>query len=270
VEVKADDFQYPLDKKTFEDPFVFYHGTSSSYSEYIEKKGWKLNQLPFDIKDVVKICDYFETLGYDEEANFAFSNLKSFSLGGDNIYVKFRPTSFSGGYWLARTYAGKLGGETMKNLFQAIQLLLEFTKNKEKRIAYVKKISIMGLEDYFQSLGITDIKKCIKNIENESLISKIHSDVTDIASKYKEIKKSFPVVYAVRIKKQDMQDDSGQFSNYWENDLDYTMGEKKNLVLEVCTKSNVLKDAIIARIDFPNGVAAFRADFPPLPLPWKK
>ncbi|MHA1278376.1 MAG: hypothetical protein ACTSRC_19075 [Candidatus Helarchaeota archaeon] len=43
---------YPLDQDIFEQSNVLYHGTSSVFCEKIEKRGWVINQQPFDINEI--------------------------------------------------------------------------------------------------------------------------------------------------------------------------------------------------------------------------
>ncbi len=56
------DVVYPLSKDVYEDLKILYHGTSNSYMERIEKKGWCKNDQPHDMKDIKYICEVFESL----------------------------------------------------------------------------------------------------------------------------------------------------------------------------------------------------------------
>jgi hypothetical protein len=56
---RPNDYFYPFEKSWYDDPYVLYHGTSSSYAEDIEQKGWKFKEKPYDINDFVKICKCF-------------------------------------------------------------------------------------------------------------------------------------------------------------------------------------------------------------------
>jgi len=100
------DYFYPFEKFWYDDPYVLYHGTSSSYADNIETTGWKFKEKPYDIHDFVTICNIFESLRWDgTDSNSGYSVLRSFTVGGDGIYVNSKPASFSQTYWTARNYS---------------------------------------------------------------------------------------------------------------------------------------------------------------------
>lgn len=61
------DIVYPLDKELFEDVNIVYHGTSSCFADNIAKNGWKINGHPYEIQDVVKVCNVFSAIDFSGE-----------------------------------------------------------------------------------------------------------------------------------------------------------------------------------------------------------
>ena len=66
----SNDLHYPLDKETYNDPTVYYHGTSKQFSTSIEEKGFHLKKV-YDQTDVANLYNafsapYFKKMNFEE------------------------------------------------------------------------------------------------------------------------------------------------------------------------------------------------------------
>ena len=107
------DLYYPLDKETYWDPAVYYHGTSKQFSTSIEKNGFHLEKV-YDKADVTELYNafaspYFQAMTF-EEMDYQKEDL-TFAMGGAS-----RCISFSGNYWTARSYSINPGGESIEHI----------------------------------------------------------------------------------------------------------------------------------------------------------
>ena len=56
------DVTYPFTRGIFEDLEVFYHGTSSIYTERLEEIGFQLGGVPYDMNDILRLCKSYEEI----------------------------------------------------------------------------------------------------------------------------------------------------------------------------------------------------------------
>ncbi len=109
---------YPLSRELFENTNIVYHGTSSSFTESIENRGWEINKPVYDIGDIKFLCDIYDSILYANSP--AYVVLRSFTLGVNNYHLDKKLPSFTQDYWIARNYAYNPGGETLRSLITAI------------------------------------------------------------------------------------------------------------------------------------------------------
>ena len=109
------DLYYPLDEKTYNDPAVYYHGTSKQFSTSIEKNGFHLEKVydPTDVSNLYNAFSspYFKTMNF-EEMDYQKEDL-TFAIGGASDSI-----SFTGNYWNARNYSTYRGGESIEHIFK--------------------------------------------------------------------------------------------------------------------------------------------------------
>ena len=111
-----EDKLFPLDKETYFDPAVYYHGTSRAFSSSIEKDGFKQNGHVYDMEDMAELYRIGEPM-YDtmpEEIQVYHGRLV-WTIGSGGQHIGNKPVSFSGNYWVARNYSIRNPGcETIK------------------------------------------------------------------------------------------------------------------------------------------------------------
>ena len=62
-----EDKVFPLDKETYFDPAVYYHGTSMAFSSSIEKNGFKRNAHVYDKADFVELFKAYDSPYFHEK-----------------------------------------------------------------------------------------------------------------------------------------------------------------------------------------------------------
>ena len=137
------DVVYPFDKEVFEDIGIFYHGTSSIYSERIEERGFTTDDIPYSIEDVLRVCESYDSVRF---AGFisggGYGVLKAFTLGALASHEsQVMPVSFALGYWSARRYARNAGGETIAHIIKAGYEFEELVGDPSKRQAHREHLS---------------------------------------------------------------------------------------------------------------------------------
>ena len=116
------DIRYPLDQLTFQRTDVFYHGTRSCFHECIDRQGWLINNLPYNIDQIVELCNLLISMGL-QDTN-AFRTLSIMTLGQRDFQGRVRP-SFTQNYWQALfPYALNPSGETITALLEGVEQLL--------------------------------------------------------------------------------------------------------------------------------------------------
>lgn len=247
------DNSYPFSKEWCDDQCIAYHGTSSVYSESIEKKGWQINGQTYDKEDFQKICKFFKDIAWYGETG-AVETLRSYTLDGKDEHVFAKPASFSQEYGTAKQYSGNIGGESINAAFLAIKDILDFIKDDKLQEEHRKYLEselkeLLDLQKECKNpeeliVEINYWKKCLDNfsinyLQNGKNIAK------DIIKKYEHIKKKhFPVIYVVRVKPEWFKDEYGE---YFEENSD-------DKALEMITKNDIPSTSIIARVNFPNTI----------------
>lgn len=286
--LKPSDIIYPLKREIFEDLNVAYHGTSSNYSEKIEKLGWKLNNAIYDMLDIKFVREKFDSLCYENSQGYVA--LRSWTLGDQNENIKRKRPSFASNYWTARNYARNNGGETLRFLFIAFNDFNNFINEKElvdnhwKKIkSELEKVNDIELK-YNQNLQINSKRNenfegyvrynkkryslALKNIVNKDYIKEIHDKFQIIKKKYNRyVETHCGVVYALRI-------EPDWFDNWIEPyhatcEIDGIQYSRTIKNVDLFAIKPIPPENIIAKIIFPNGVDYREFDsFQPLPLPW--
>lgn len=131
---------YPLKKEIFENRNICYHGTWNTFSNMIESKGWNINNIPYDMRDVKYICDVCENIGLNKETYYGVLNSFTLSLGRNNNQI-IKYASFSPNYWISRNFVGYRGGETITHILEATQEILNYNKTGDQEYTeMIKKI----------------------------------------------------------------------------------------------------------------------------------
>ena len=126
------DLYYPLDKETYNDPAVYYHGTSKQFSTSIEKSGFHLEKVydPMDVSNLYNAFStpYFKTMNF-EEMDYQKEDL-TFARGGASDSI-----SFSGDYWYARNYSTYRGGESIEHIVKMCKWISKLPNCPFKELA---------------------------------------------------------------------------------------------------------------------------------------
>jgi hypothetical protein len=190
------DLYYPLDKETYNDPAVYYHGTSKQFSNSIEENGFHLKKM-YDQTDVSNLYNafstpYFKTMNFDE-MDFQKEDL-TYARGGASDSI-----SFSGDYWYARSYSKNRGGESIEKIVKVCKWISKLPNCPFKELAdkclekygpifenHIPCLYVVRLpEDEWKRFKIKKIDHDVhNNVPNESIIARIDFS--------REIKKWFP------------------------------------------------------------------------------
>lgn len=273
IEIRdPDNVFYPLNKECYEDISLVYHGTSSCYTEMVEKEGWGINDQPYDMDDIRYICETFEIIDY---TNKGYAELRPFTLGVSDIHLKKKRPSFTSGYWMARGFASVPGGETINGLFKAVKEFIKFSNSIELKQNHVNSLKLK-FENYGEFLkkikntdpNIGNIKKIyhkykngLEMIRNKEAMNNFLEDLLKLIEKYKSyVENVHGIVYVLRIKPE-------WFKN-WENTQKF---RDFHIKTDFLATTDIGPENIIAKIIFPKGITEYLpASNVPLPLPWER
>jgi len=135
-----EDVTFPLDRETYYDPAVYYHGTSRAFSSSIEKDGFKRNAHVYDKADLVELHKAYDSPYFrakedaGEEMKMQKDDL-TFVLGSGGFDMNDEPLSFTGDYWLARGYSINCGGEAIDHAVKMARWITELSDCPHQRIA---------------------------------------------------------------------------------------------------------------------------------------
>ncbi|MSP64958.1 MAG: hypothetical protein EXR16_04950 [Bacteroidetes bacterium] len=271
------DLIFPMSKEIFDDAYVVYHGTGSGFIEKIEKKGWKVGDIPYDTKDFVEVKKYCDEIGFTGSSNRGLPNFSFVIDTQGNIPRNLNP-SFTSNYSTARNYSLNIAGESICNLVIAIDEYLEIVLNNKKQNdlkdklfktdpydfflnhldgnpEYNDGLSKYMIEkripeenqcvEYFEKIKCIEINKMILKITNQKYLSNNAIILKKIKKKYEQYLKSYPVVYVIK-----------------SNDVLFPVIEgditsSKKLGINIPVDFDISPDAILARIDFINGGSIF-------------
>ena len=224
---------FPMDRKTWENLNIFYHGTSKIYCSQIEENGFVQKWKPYDNSEIDNLVQIYEKLNYpgtyppqkrkkviDIDVNHP-TFWPDLSICRTFASISNRTISFSGNYWLATHYANYVSGETIDGLVSFAENISEFYKMKE---------------ELFHP----------ESTEDEILFDELNMISEKMISKYKNSVKHEPCVYVVEL--DDEQDHYLELRKA-EEEADGTGCRLKNFEVT----RDVPKESLIARIDFPNG-----------------
>ena len=131
---------FPLDKETYFDPAVYYHGTSRAFSSSIEMDGFKRSNHMYDKADLAELYKAYDSPYFraredaGEETKMQKEDL-DFVLGSGGFRMKDEPLSFSGNYWTARNYSTNCGGEAIDHAVKMARQITELPDCPHQGIA---------------------------------------------------------------------------------------------------------------------------------------
>jgi hypothetical protein len=257
-----DDFFYPLDKKTYKNPRILYHGTSSTFSSAIEKRGLRIDYQPCAIEDIMQLCDMYESLGRNEESGTCYVlQDKATKISGGIIGVK--TISFADDYWIARNYACNPGGETLQDILRATEELSKYILQMGSRPNFDQESKFMVLQAQRAKYVHGRYRGCSDEGCNTTHFGGLISSLNFIKKKYERIiSKHYPVVFAAKVEPE--------WFVSWLKDLEDGIDGQK-LRLDLHCKIPIPPTNLRARIDFPNGANRFSpSGGDPLPVPWNR
>jgi hypothetical protein len=266
------DVVYPFDKEVFEDIGIFYHGTSSIYSERIEERGFTTDDIPYSIEDVLRVCESYDSVRFAGFSGGGYVVLKSFTLGALASHKShLMPVSFAQGYWLARRYARNAGGETIAHIIKAGYEFEELVGDPSKRQAHREHLSNQLAHPALAPGPYSNLRDeyltCLERLSDEAHLRNKLKEVLEIRNKYLEITKdAYPVVYAAKLTPEWLESE-GQYS--WKPlppDLRYRDGSGE---VRIRSGTTVPASSIVRRADFVNGAERWQSNGNVIvPLPW--
>ena len=243
---EPEDLIFPLDRETWENPDIFYHGSSRIYSSQIEKNGFVMGWRPFDINEISnfvenyrKIDDFLDIDPNDPVFWNAYGTCETYA------HTSSETISFSRNYWQAAHFGNKNGGETVEAIIDFLQFLSRMYENKTKVFHPISE-------------------------EDGKLFDKLNSIANEILTKYQGvITEHKPCVYVVEL--DDEQD-------HYRDEQEIEKSNNGYRIKNFHVTRSIPKESIIARIDFPNGgyteenlwENVLRDEFKEKPLNWKK
>ena len=266
---EPDEVCYPLSREIFNDSKILYHGTSNSYIERIESKGWCKNDQPYEMTDIKSICELMESLDY---GNKGYAVLRPFTLGVTDYYLKNKMPSFTSNYWMARTFASVPGGETVNNLAGALNDFINFLNSNDLRQKHIDSLTskFAKYDEFLKQIKKTDpnidsfrtmfqkYKKALELIKSKQFLNETLKKTLALKEKYEPfVQNAYGVIYVVRVRPK-----------WFKNWIEPIQPQTRTDFLADITIST---ETIIAKIFFPKGITAyFPASNVPLPLPWAK
>jgi len=187
------DLYYPLDKETYDDPAVYYHGTGKQFSASIEKNGFHLKKV-YDQTDVSNLYNAFST-PYFKKMNFEEMDYQkedlTFARGGASDSI-----SFSGDYWYARSYSINLGGESIEHIVKMCKWISKLPNCPFQELAerclekyepifenHVPCLYVVRLPDNELKEWKGELKRVMSRVENKFMIKNIdhfvHNNVSN-------------------------------------------------------------------------------------------
>lgn len=256
-----ENYSHPLLHEERENTAILYHGTSSVFADIIEKKGFLLNQeKPFDINDVQKILEIYQSLGYGYHCNpiefkpgiltynTPYWSLANFVLKG-NKWKGFRSQvlkewSFCPNYWLAGNYASKKGGETISLIYRAVNQLLKLLNDDSRILIHKHNIKKRTNQANLNNNEYPD--KIIERLEDKKLLLEQIEILQSILTKplknqanfsYKTIVENHkPVIFCVKV--EESKEKNKLFDGKY---------------VDKFSEKNISPENIVARIDFSKG-----------------
>lgn len=215
-----DGFEYPFGREIWENGNIWYHGTSSAYTNKIESDGWNPGDLPYsksDIEPIVEVYDNIKMATNEDNpilTNCAGTYYQFRDLDSENITVR-NTVSFAWNYWYARNYSMNKGGEALSELLSCIDSL---SKNWDERNLHSSQINAI-LEKQLPVLN--RIRKRLESV----------------------LELSFPVVYAVELE--------GISSNHKGVD---PYGDFWGFTIEKKIDVFISQEKIVGKAFFPDGI----------------
>lgn len=266
VHVSADDLKFPLEKEVWENPNIWYHGTSSAYSKKIESKGWVAGDLPYLIDDVRRIIEIYDSIRvrstFQDFPQFFDSILYSYTLEGVSESFDKRAISLTRDYWRARNYAMNPGGETINALLSACEYFSRLVKDKNASQAHLKRLQ-RGIDDFderydkgivqrvkFLQNQLSQMKECQKNFLRRSYVNTCESELEKMRIRYEHnLSNSYPVIYVLNMKR------AGDVSKI--EGLDPYDPRWASYIETERIRSSISPSKIMVRIDFRGGIGRY-------------
>ena len=257
VKVSPEDLNFPLGKTVWEDPNIWYHGTSSCHSKKIESEGWRAGDLPYSISDVRRVVEIYDTIrvrGTQQDFPCSFDSiLYSYTLEGSSGDFEKRSVSLTRDYWRARNYSINAGGETIQALLDACGYFSNLVTNENVKKMHQKRLQD-GIDEYNDKERVTggnlfqkmlkSMNECKKNFEDQEYLTKCEFEIKNIIEKYENVAiDNYPIVYALKLKSPEKVIEVEGTDPYCSRWSCYIESER--------IKESISQRNIVARVDFP-------------------
>jgi len=264
------DVTYPFTRGIFEDLEVFYHGTSSIYTERLEEIGFQLGGVPYDMNDILRLCKSYEAIKFYGVGGGGYGVLSAFTAGAyESTGREYMPVSFAYSYWCARRYARNPGGETVSHIVKAGSQLEDLITDADK-LSEHRKYLTDRLEHPALAPGAYSERDAwliaLEKLSDRTFLFGEYEQALGIRKKYLDmLEETFPVVYAVKLS-DELIETEGQYG--WRADREQLLYE--DTPSEIRSRGMVPPSAIVGRADFVNGAIRWEEGETGegLPLPW--
>jgi hypothetical protein len=229
------DRRFPFERKIFEDPYVLYHGSWSSWSSRIEADGFVHGRLPFDWRHVATVFRANQAIGRG-------SYLRMF-LGKDYPNeLPARDLFLSANFWCARAYATDSGGEVIRNTVEEAEQFELECSTPQRRIALENhwKHGLRLQPEHLATRAAVDL------LEDDKALNQLLSEVK--AAKEALIALTaggHAIVYAIRVEPTWVAKDWNAYVSKW------TKGIRE--VDLRCLANIIHSDRLLAKVTYPNG-----------------
>jgi hypothetical protein len=230
-----EDRRYPFKRALFEDPYVLYHGTWSTWAARIDHDGLMKGFVPFDWVDIATIFEANQAVGRG-------SFLRMF-LG--EAYPHQPPTRdlfFSANFWTARAYATSGGGEAIRKGIEEAQELETVCNEPGARTALIAHWKA-GLR---QQPGHQLTEAALQVLQDDVRLAALCDRVRDARIRLAApLSGGHPVVYAVSVAE-------GWFGKVWEQHVSgWREGRREVNMRSVVPR--IAPDRLLGKVGYPNG-----------------
>lgn len=144
----------PLASFIPKDAWIAYHGTSSAYAQSIESAGLTPSASPWTIEDARAVCAVYDRMEWagppSRGLGAPYPALRVWTLDHDIERTGQRHLYFAECFARATTYAGMVGGETVRALISCLEDLLRLEQEPELRndqvVRLVRQLRPLGYE----------------------------------------------------------------------------------------------------------------------------
>ena len=230
------DRSYPFSRGLFEDAFVLYHGSWSTWAPSIERHGIRRGDVPFAWTDIAAVYEARRAVGQG-------SYLPMF-LGKE--YPRREPPRdlfFSADFWTARAYATDGGGEVVRTTIEEAMQFERLCLDPDARQRLIQHWRV-GLAE---CPGHAATESALKTLHDDARMAALHRVVSETRARLQSLAAGgHPIIYAVRVEADWFR------SSTWQQHLDDWQAGSRQVDMR-CAARDIPTDRFLARAAYPNG-----------------